>query len=115
VTRLYLDENVDGPVARGLRRRGVDVLTVQEDDRADARDPEVLDRATDLGRVLFTQDTDLLVEGARRQREGIPFAGVIYGPKYVELQGTYVNALELIALASEASEYANRVIYLPWP
>jgi hypothetical protein len=40
-------------------------------------DPRLLDRAGELGRVLFSQDEDLLIEAARRQREGIHFAGVI--------------------------------------
>jgi hypothetical protein len=47
--------------------RGVDVLTVQEDGRAGASDAAVLDRATELGRVLFTQDDDLLVEASEEQ------------------------------------------------
>ena len=51
---LYSDENVRGQVIRGLKARGVDVLTAQEDGRHRTRDPEVLDRATALGRVLFS-------------------------------------------------------------
>jgi predicted nuclease of predicted toxin-antitoxin system len=42
--------------------RGVDVLTAQEDGAATLPDSDLLNRATDLGRVLFTQDEDLLNE-----------------------------------------------------
>ncbi|HZO87006.1 MAG TPA: DUF5615 family PIN-like protein [Chthonomonadaceae bacterium] len=52
--RLYTDENVDGAIIRQLRRRGVDVLTAQQDGHMRTDDPIVLDRATTLGRVLFT-------------------------------------------------------------
>jgi len=34
--------------------------------------------ASELGRVLFTQDDDLLTEATRRQHRGQPFGGVIY-------------------------------------
>lgn len=63
---LYLDENVHGSVTTQLRRRGVDVLTVVEDGREGVSDPEVMDRATELGRLLFTQDDDLLREAKKR-------------------------------------------------
>ena len=51
---LYMDEHVHSGITDGLRQRGVDVLTVQEDDREGTPDPELLDWATELGRVLFT-------------------------------------------------------------
>lgn len=55
-----MDENVPRSVATGLRLRGVDFLTVQEDGWGGASDPEVLSRATELGRVLISRDDDLL-------------------------------------------------------
>jgi predicted nuclease of predicted toxin-antitoxin system len=67
---LYMDEHVPRAITEGLRLRGVDVLTAQEDNRRRASDSELLDRATELGRILFTQDSDLLREAARRQRTG---------------------------------------------
>jgi hypothetical protein len=42
------------------------VLTAQEDGTGELPDPELLDRATELGPVLFTQDDDLLREAKRR-------------------------------------------------
>lgn len=64
---FYADEHVQSGIVEGLRRRGIDVLTVQEDFREGAPDPEVVDRATELGRVVLTADADYLVEGVRRQ------------------------------------------------
>ena len=68
--RLYMDVHVRRAVTAGLRLRGVDVLTAQEDGNRELLDPELLDRATELGRVLFTQDDDLLREAKRRQQTG---------------------------------------------
>ena len=74
--KLYSDVHVRRAISVALRVRSVDVLTAQADGAAELDDPELLDRATALGRALFTQDEDLLAEGVRRQRTGEPFAGL---------------------------------------
>lgn len=62
-------------VTVGLRQRGIDVLTAFEDGASEIDDASLLDRATALGRALFTQDADLLIEAARRQAEHKPSPG----------------------------------------
>jgi predicted nuclease of predicted toxin-antitoxin system len=59
-----MDVHVRRAVTEGLRQRGVDVVTAQEDGSATLDDPLLLDRASALGRVLFSQDGDLLRETA---------------------------------------------------
>jgi len=80
---LYTDVHVRRQVTIGLRIRGVDVLTAQEDNAATLEDPDLSNRASELERVLFSQDTDLLREAALRQRKGQPFSGVIFGQQQV--------------------------------
>ncbi len=75
---LYMDHNVPRAISEGLRLRGIDVITAYEDSADDMNDPALLDRATELGRALFTQDDDLLAEATKRQKEGVIFGGVIY-------------------------------------
>lgn len=72
------DVHVPRAITNGLRRRGVQVVTAQEDGTAELEDPPFLDRATELHCPLYMQDDDLLAEARRRQTEGIRFAGVIY-------------------------------------
>ena len=110
--RLYMDHNVCRPITAGLRLRGVDVLTAFEDDSHELDDPNILDRAGELGRVLYTEDTDFLTEAATRQRLGIQFAGVIYGHQSLEVR-VGIDDLELIARASEPEDLRNQVLYLP--
>jgi predicted nuclease of predicted toxin-antitoxin system len=71
--KLYIDQHVPRAITLGLRLRHIDVITAYEDQAHEMADPDLLDRATSLGRVLFTQDDDLLVEATRRQRVGIAF------------------------------------------
>ena len=110
---LYMDVHVRREVAEGLRRRGVDVLTAQDDNAAELDDPELLDRATDLGRVLFSQDEDLLTEAASRQRSGNHFASVVYARQLGITIGQCIDELELIAGVYEPDEMLDRLIYLP--
>jgi uncharacterized protein with PIN domain len=110
---LYFDEHVPRPITRGLRARGVDVLTVQEDGFDTAPDPEVLDRAGALGRIVFTRDRDFLREAARRQAAGQKFAGVIYSHQMRLSYGECIIELELIAKASDPREYHDRVTHIP--
>ena len=56
-----MDQHIPGPITKGLRQRGIDVLTAHEDGTAEFDDDLLLERATQLGRVLFSQDRDLLV------------------------------------------------------
>lgn len=108
-----MDEHVPRAVTLGLRLRGVDVLTAQEDGRSGASDPKLLTRATELGRTLFTQDEDLLAEAKRRQLAGDRFAGVVYAHQPAITVGGCVRDLEIVAKAADAEELVGTVVFLP--
>ena len=48
------------------------------------------------------------------QRDGRPFAGLLFGHQLRGTIGQYVEDLELVARASEADEWMNRIEYLPF-
>jgi predicted nuclease of predicted toxin-antitoxin system len=110
---LYMDEHVDAAITRGLRARGIDVLTAQEDGYVTTPDTDLLDRATALGRVVVTKDADFLTEAQQRQTNGIPFAGVVYAHQLGPSVGLCIRDLELIATVYESADMENRVEYLP--
>lgn len=111
---LYMDVHVPRPISRQLRLRGVDVLTAQEDGRDTAPDEEILARATELGRLVFTQDALFRVRAEDWQRAGRPFLGLLFGPQLGATIGQYVEDLELIALVSELDEWSSLVQFLPF-
>jgi hypothetical protein len=108
-----MDVHVKRAVTDGLRLRDVDVLTAQEDNAAELDDDKLLDRASELNRVLFSQDDDLLREANKRQQTGETFAGVIYAHQLNITVGRCIDDLELIAKATESDEWLNKVVYLP--
>ncbi len=92
---LYMDHHVPSAVTAGLRHRGVDVLTAEEDGSGALDDDPLLDRAASLGRVLFSQDKDLLTIAHRRLQTGVAFAGVVYAHQLGVSIGQAVRDLEL--------------------
>jgi len=111
---LYMDVNISGLITRQLRRRGIDVLTAQEDGLATTPDPQLLDRATELGRVFVSGDKHFLAEAARRQSNGAHFPGVIHlsGKPNIPI-GIFIEQLELLAKAELPDNFTNQVYYLP--
>jgi hypothetical protein len=108
-----MDHHVPRAITNGLRLRGVDVLTAYEDGASELQDPALLDRASELGRVLFTQDDDLLTEATHRQQRGQPFGGVIYAHQLRISVGDCVRDLELVAKAGEPADMTGRTLFLP--
>jgi hypothetical protein len=62
---------------------------------------------------VVTNDEDFQAEAARRQRAEEPFAGVIYVDLNWITIGQCIRDLEIIGIAGEPSDLANRVEYLP--
>lgn len=112
---LYMDHHVHSGIAAGLRERGVDVLTTQEDGTGAIDDESLLQRATDLGRVLFTQDDDLLEIAHRWLDEERDFAGLAYAKQLGITVGKAIEDLYLIANVLEPKDMRNRVEFLPYP
>lgn len=110
---LYMDVHVHRGITLGLRRRGIDVLTSQEDETRMLSDDLLLDRTSQLGRILFSQDRDFLRETSNRLSIGKSFAGVIYAHPLRVPMGTCIADLELLAKLCTPEEMADQVFYLP--
>jgi hypothetical protein len=108
-----MDAHIPKAITNGLRLRGVDVLTAQEDNSDKLSDSELLDRATALNRVLFTFDDDLLAEASKRQKSSTHFSGVVYASPLRISIGDCIRDLEMIAQAGEPEDMLNRVEFLP--
>lgn len=111
--KFYMDVHVPLAVVTGLRLRGIDVLTAQEDGSGRLNDRDLLERATRLGRVLVSQDQDLLREAARLLAASERFSGLVYAHQLRVTIGQMVEDLVLIAETTSADEWAGWIEYLP--
>jgi len=105
--KFYLDEHIPKAVAEGLRRRGVDVLTVQEAGRSGLSDRDQLSFALVENRVIVTMDSDFLTLAV----EGLAHAGIGYASPRKPI-GDLIGAIRLLSDVLTPSEMANHVEYL---
>ena len=92
---LYMDVHVQRPITIGLRLRGIDVLTAQEDGSATLEDDELLQHCTVLGRPIFTRDEDFLAEATSRLQSNTNFSTVIYAHQLRVSIGQCIQDLEV--------------------
>ena len=109
----YMDENVERAISLGLAGRGVDVLRAQDDGHSNTPDEIVFQRANALGRVLVSEDADMLVYATSQLRAGEGFTGVVFWHQQTLSIGTVIRDLELLSLAGFAEDVRNRVTFLP--
>jgi hypothetical protein len=98
-----MNHHVPAAISEGLRRQSVDVVTAFEDGAASWDDEKLLARITQLGRVLFSQDEDLL-----------SVSGLVYAHQQQITIGQAVKDLELIAKALEPEDMHNRIEFIPF-
>ncbi|HMB90979.1 MAG TPA: DUF5615 family PIN-like protein, partial [Rhodothermales bacterium] len=91
----------------GLRRRGIDVLTVVEAGMLGASDADHLALTRRQGRVIVTQDEDFL----RLAAEGVDHAGIVYAPQGQSI-GAMVQGLMLIAQVLTAEEMHGHIEFI---
>jgi len=111
--RLYMDHNVPRAITNGLKLKGVDLITAYEDGSSQLDDSELLDRASELKRVLFTRDYNLLQEATKRQRARMSFYGIIYAHQLKVSIGGCIRDLEIIAEAGDPEDLIDQVQFLP--
>lgn len=113
--RFLADADLNKGIVTGLLRRepSLDFLTAQAAGLRRMNDPEVLALATDLSRVLVSHDVGTMPVHFRAYRDaGKQSPGVFLVPQSLDI-GTAIDELLLIWLASEASEWEGRVVWLP--
>ena len=107
---LYMDENVSRAITDELRRQGIDVITIQEDGLMGASDSDILDRATQLQRVVFTYDLNFLSEALRRWSENVQFYGLIHAHPLRVPPAVCIRDLKLIAEVLDPQYFEDRKV-----
>lgn len=110
---LYADEGVDGAVVRGLLRLGWDVRRAIDVHPAGTPDETHFKSAAEMGRVLVSNDQDMLKIAARWHRDGKQFPGLIFWiPGKHQRVGDVLRALGAAAAEAEASPDSGKIKFL---
>lgn len=95
-------------LARGLRGRGIDVLTLREAGLLGQSDEMILERSRADGRVIVTHDHHFV----QFHEAGTPPAGIAYCQHGARSIGELVEMLELLHAALNPAYMAGRVEFL---
>jgi hypothetical protein len=105
--KFYTDEHVSPAVIKGLRTRGIEVLTAREAGLLETPDEQHLELAAAQGMVIFTQDVDFL----RLHASGASHNGIIYAHQQTPI-GQVVRGLMLIYQILTPEEMENHVEFI---
>lgn len=105
--KFYTDEHVARAVVKGIRQRGIDVVSVAETGKLGDPDEDHLAYARTEGRVIFTQDDDFLALSSA----GAEHAGIVYARQHTPV-GMIVHGLLLIYNVLDAEEMVNHIEFL---
>ena len=112
--RFAADENLDGRILEGIRRRvpGVDIVRIQDTEMYGASDPVMLEWVAQENRILLSRDVQTLIDDAyRRVEQELPMPGVIIVPMHAGI-GKAVEALEIAIVAGRPLDFENQVTYV---
>ncbi len=113
--RFLADENFDGRIVNGLRRRKpeIDLVRVVDVGLSGAYDPDILVWAAEHGCIILTHDVSTMAGFAfERIERGQPMPGLIEVPTHLRIQPV-IDDLILLDQASIPGEWEGQVIYLP--
>ena len=113
--RLLIDEDFNGDILAGLRRRlpSADLPRVQELGLSGTPDADLLEFAWQQRRVVVTHDANTMTaEVLARLAAGRETAGLIVVPQAVPLK-LAVAELAYVAEAAVAEDFVDPILYLP--
>ncbi|MEA1964402.1 MAG: DUF5615 family PIN-like protein [Candidatus Aerophobetes bacterium] len=105
---LLCDEHIPNPVVEGLRRRGLNVVTVQEIGLSSKEDKTIMDRAREEGRIIYTRDADFL----RLHQIGHKHVGIFYHHPLAYSIGEAIRKITMACEVLSPEEMKDNIKFL---
>ena len=105
---VVCDEQVPYAIRDGLRRYGIDAVSVQEIGLRSTDDEIILAATLQHGRVVYTQDHDY----PRLHAAGVPHAGILFHRPNKYDVGDAIRAVSLVCEILTMEEMRGRLVYL---
>jgi Domain of unknown function (DUF5615) len=113
--RFQADADLQYTIVEAVRRRepGIDFASAVDSGLEGVRDPEILERAAQEGRILVSHDRQTMLAHFRARLEAEKSSpGLFVVSQGVPLQSV-VSAIILVWAASEPSDWRDQVHHLP--
>lgn len=105
---IQADEHIPYAVVKGLRSRGVEIYSLDEEDLKGILDEPLLQFCLEQGRILLTNDTDFIELTKSRKH-----AGIIYLTEQLTPIGEIIRSVLLILNRHANEEFPNSIFYIP--
>jgi hypothetical protein len=99
-------------IVHALRRRGMDVATVQDRGREHADDGSLLAEAFSESRIMLTNDKDFLAIAAACSARGETFAPIFFWPQQRRRVGDIVRTVIREASINDYASMCSRAYFL---
>jgi len=112
---LFLaDHDVNARILSGLQQKEplIDLIRARDVGLAAAPDPDVLEYAAGVGRVVSHDENSMIGAAVERLRAGRPMTGLLIAPQRTPI-GRGIDELVMVWAASEADEWVNMIQFLP--
>jgi len=116
IVRYLADEDLDYDIIEGLRihEPAIDILDAKSAGLRGTNDPVLLELAAQQERILITHDRRTMARYFRdRLAAGKSSPGLFIVPQRTAI-GEVIDSLLLVWTASQAPEWCNAIIYLPF-
>ncbi len=113
--RIFVDQDFDHDILRGLRLRlpDLDAMTALQAGLDRKSDPEILASVAEQNRVIVTHDRNTMPAHAYdRVKRNEPMAGVFVVPRDMP-KGEAISELEVLIACSLEGEWSQLVLFLP--
>ena len=112
--RLYVDEDAsEQAVVRGLRARGIDVVTTADAGRLGTTDAEQIAHSAEHGLTIYTFNVGGFARLHRQYHErGLRHEGIVVIPDQRCLVGEKIRPVARLVRAVTAEDMINRMEYL---
>jgi hypothetical protein len=115
--RFLADEDIDAAIIQGLRSRepAIDLIDVKTAGLRGTKDPALLELAAEERRIIISHDRETMTRYFYESLDsGKPTAGLFVVPQQPSAIGEIIESLLLVWTASQAQEWRNKIVYLPF-
>ena len=106
--QFHFDESVDLAISEQLTLAGIDVVSAHSLGKLGDTDPQHLQRATEMGCILCTCDTDFLILA----QEDAEHTGIVFGAMNSYTVGDWIRFIRRLYATRSAEDVAGLVFFV---
>lgn len=105
---IQCDEHIPYAVVRGLKAKGIEAVSIHEENISSISDAHLLDYCTQKGRIILTNDSDFLKLAKTKSHSGI-----VYLLSQYTTVGDIIRAIVRLIDTYSTEDFSDAIFYIP--